>query len=166
MIAVTTTGEEVKRENSGAKTFGRRTSIVAHKSIMNNPVPPPTPPTVSKQTSQNSPMGVKSNDDNDMVISGIVPHLAAHTAEFTAIYEISEFIPDSPHLININKKVMITKSLLFLARLQRSVYKLQPIRLVSTVINRSIQPYQYFSNSESSAATTELYKLSFVREPG
>ena len=158
-IAVTSSGEMIAQENSGgaAAKVGRRTSIVVHQSIMSNPTLPPASTTASQS---NTPSASSAQGN-----TGIVPHLAAHTGELTAIYEVSEFIPDAPHLININKKCMITKSLLFLARVQRSVYKIYPVRLVGTVINRSFQSYQFFSSVDASAATTELYNLSLAKEP-
>ena len=157
----------IAQENSGGAgaKVGRRTSILVHQSIMSNPTLPPAPPTPAAATPAPAAASGAGAGSSVQGNTGIVPHLAAHTGELTAIYEVSEFLPDAPHLINVTKKCMITKTLLFLARLQRSVYRLSPVRLVGTVINRSFQPYQYFSAGESSAATTELYNLSLAKEP-
>jgi len=162
-IAITASGEEVKQENSGGtNAFARRSSIVVNKSVL----------------SASTPAGGKSADndvraaadqanaeDEEQQLVGIVPHLGAHTAELTGVYEVAEFIPDSPALININKKVMTTRCILQLARLQRTVYAIQSVRLVGNVINKSIQQYQYFSAADSAQASKDQYALSCKREP-
>lgn len=151
--ALSATGEIVNQENTGGgNAFARRTSIVANKSVLS--------------TAQPDSAEEEKPDIDPNACTGIVPHLAAHTAELTSIYDSNpEFIPDTPHLLNIEKKIMTSRAILFLARLQRSIYRLHSIRLVGSVINRSIQQYQAFSAAESSKTSTELYQLSFAREP-
>ena len=156
------TGEVVQQENAGVgNTFARRTSIVANKSMLSA-----APTTVSGTSAKNKDKDIHSEVVDPNACTGVVPHLAAHTAELTSIYDSNpEFIPDTPHLLNIEKKLMTSRAILFLARVQRSIYRLHSVRLVGSVINRSIQQYQSFSATESNKVSTTLYKLSFVREP-
>lgn len=91
---------------------------------------------------------------------GIVPHLGAHLAEIVTISEgNTEYIPDTPHMINVPKKVMLSRCLITINAMQQSTYDLYPIRLVATVINRTMQQYMNFTTADASAAAKEMFKL-------
>lgn len=162
----------MKQENSGGtNAFARRSSIVVNKSIMTAPGNERAISGSAVNSNDITAAAAQVNADEekeknkDQNAIGIVPHLGAHTAELTGIYEVTEFIPDSPALINVTKKVMTTKCILQLARLQRTVYAIQSVRLVGNVINKSIQLHQYFSAADSAQASKAQFALSCKREP-
>jgi hypothetical protein len=164
VVAITASGEEVKQENSGGtNAFARRSSIVVNKSLMTTPAPSAAAAANDVRAAAAQANAEDEQEKQPMV--GIVPHLGAHTAELTGVYEVTEFIPDSPCLINVTKKVMTTRCILQLARLQRTVYAIQSVRLVGNVINKSIQQHQYFSAADSAQASKDQYALSCRREP-
>lgn len=97
---------------------------------------------------------------------GVVPHLGVHLAELTQINEGNiSHIAEAPHLLNIRKLVLLSRSLTFIGRLQRMTYKrLQPVRMLATLLNHSLKPYLRLNTKESATTGRMLYERSLAIE--
>jgi hypothetical protein len=99
-------------------------------------------------------------------IQCMVPHLAAHLGEMATIIEGNpDYLPDSPHLINLSKMQLMTRAINTIAIIRRQKYNFLPIRLISTVINRELKQFVYLSGIESSNEGRLLFEKSVKIEP-
>jgi len=100
------------------------------------------------------------------IVEAVVPHLGAHLAELSTISEGNpEHLPEVPHLVNITKKKLMARSVMQLSKLQKLRYLLKPVRLVATVLSRSLDAHTKLTAAESSESARRLYELSLLREP-
>ena len=74
------------------------------------------------------------------------------------------YVVDAPHLINLDKLRLVSRSLLFLRQLQRLNYSLVAVRLVSCVLNAALKESIFISSTDASAAAKELYEISQNKE--
>lgn len=90
-----------------------------------------------------------------------MPHIGAHLAELTAITEGNpSFIPENPHLINMNKYSLYSNTLTTLRKMQRLKYNLTSVRMIVAALNHQIKLHSKLSLSESSEYSKMLFKMS------
>ena len=76
--------------------------------------------------------GVFIGDESSLIdtrgVSGLVPHLGAHLAELCSIEEgNTDYVPDFPSLINLEKLILVGRTLLFLQELQVGIVLNRPL---------------------------------------
>jgi hypothetical protein len=96
----------------------------------------------------------------------IVPHLGAHIAELTSIYEgNSDYLYDSPYLFNVNKLSLCASTLSFILKMQRLKYVLTPVRCIIAALNMVAKIHLKQSASAISDQARKAYELSQAVEP-
>ena len=107
-----------------------------------------------------------ANFTNDKTsIGGFIPHLGAHLAELSTIDEGNlDHMSNAPHLLNISKLKLTARTVTLLTDLQKYSYKIRPVRMIASTIDKALQRYVYLTNAEVADNDRRLYELSLYRE--
>ena len=132
------------------------------------------------KTNANNPQNDNISDLLDTRgISGLVPHLGAHLAELSTIDEGNpDCVPDFPNLINLHKKFLLARTILYLGQLQKTGYVhtddaaernrkvILPIRVIMAAIGISLQPFlQLMGSSRTRVLNQKMFDVSVLLEP-
>ena len=95
-----------------------------------------------------------------------VPHLAVHLAQLSSIDEANiDHISDAPHLINLSKHYLRSRSVELLVQLQRHRYtKIVPVRSLAAAFDVHLSQYMLLTANENRYSAQKLYELSQRRE--
>lgn len=121
----------------------------------------------------------------DNTSSGVVPHLGAHLAELVTIegkrciwlkYDSLQvhafcgsegnptYLPNAPHLFNMEKKRLCARALLQLRRVQRVHYTFHTLPLIQLVLTREFAKGRRLSSAQSTEWSRRMYNMSLQLE--